>query len=53
MVPGASVTIAQHTEGRGESGNAMLDLVCVLGLTNLVDWSCLRHGRWSVFLVFR
>jgi len=36
VVPGASVTIAQHTEGRGESGNAMLDL-SVSGLANLVD----------------
>ena len=52
MVPGASVTIAQHTEGRGESGNVMLDL-SVSGLTNLVDWSCRRYGRWSVFLISR
>ena len=35
MVPGASVTIAQHTEGRGESGNAMLDLS-----VSWVDKSC-------------
>ena len=52
MVPGASVTIVRYTEGRNESGSVMLDL-SVSGLTNLVDWSCRRYGRWSVFLVSR
>jgi len=36
VVEGASVTVAQHTEGRGESGNAMLDL-SVSGLAHILD----------------
>jgi len=35
-VGGVIVSIAQHTEGRGESGNAMLDL-SVSGLASVVD----------------